>query len=102
MGFVKLYIDYYAEDPVIPCKMTEYDGKQYKSAIMISPNDFDNGADWLIVEDTVEKELFDEDNDIPVNRSAEMFDDLVYAYVLPEWFELPESEFVENVIKYFT
>ena len=102
MGFVKLYIDYYAEDPVIPCEMTEYDGKQYKSALMISPDDFDNGADWLIVEDTVEKELFDEDNDIPVNRSAEMFDDLVYAYVLPEWFELPESEFVQNVIKYFT
>ena len=102
MGFMKPYIDYYAEDPVIPCEMTEYDGKQYKSALMTSPDYFDNGADWLIVEDTVKKELFGEEGDTPVSRSAEVFDNLVHAYVIPEWFELPESEFVENVIKYFT
>ena len=100
MGFVKLYVDYYAEDPVIPCEMTEYDGKQYKSALMISPRDSDCGADWLIVENTVEKELFNFDDGNPLNRSAEMFDDLVHAYVTPEWFELPESEFVKNIIKY--
>ena len=100
-GFSSIYVNFYAEDPVVPCKLTHYDDKPYKSALVVSPDEMDKGCDWLIVENALSNILIGEDGD-PVDRNAELMDSDIYAYCPSDWFELSESEFVKKVIKTFS
>ncbi len=100
-GFERIYVDFYAEDPIVPCELTYYNGKAYKSALVVSPDEMDKGCDWLIVENSLSKILIGDDGD-PVDRSAEIEDSLIYAYCPTEYFELTESEFCKRIIKEFS
>lgn len=97
--YVRKYVDYYAVDLKVNVKLTEFKGKQYKSALIVSPFD-DYDSDILVVSSDVQPFLLNEDGD-PVDEEAENFDNLVYCYCPDEWFSKTESEFVKLIKEYF-
>lgn len=97
--YVRKYVDYYAVDPQVDVKPTEFKGKQYKSALIVSPFD-DYDSDILVVSYDVHPFLLNEDG-APVDKEAENFDNLVYCYCPDEWFSKTESEFVKLIKEYF-
>jgi hypothetical protein len=98
-NYVRKYVDYYAVDPQVNVKLTEFKGKKYKSAVIVSPFD-DYDSDILVVSSDVKPFLFNNDGDI-VDEEGEAFDNLVYCYCPDEWFSKTESEFVKLIKKYF-
>ena len=97
--YVRKYVDYYAVDPQVDVKPTEFKGKQYKSAVIVSPFD-DYDSDIMVVSSDVQPFLLNEDG-APVDKEAENFDNLVYCYCPDEWFSKTESEFVKLIKEYF-
>ena len=97
--YVKKYVDYYAVDPQVDVKPTEFKGKQYKSALIVSPFD-DYDSDILVVSSDVQQFLLNEDG-AAVDKEAENFDNLVYCYCPDEWFSKTESEFVKLIKEHF-
>ena len=97
--YVRKYVDYYAFDPQVDVKPTEFNGKQYKSALIVSPFD-DYDSDILVVSSDVQPFLLNEDG-AAVDKEAENFDNLVYCYCPDEWFSKTESEFVKLIKEYF-
>lgn len=97
--YVRKYVDYYAVDPQVDVKPTEFKGKQYKSAVIVSPFD-DYDSDILVVSSDVQSFLLNDDG-APVDKEAENFDNLVYCYFPDEWFSKTESEFVKLIKEYF-
>lgn len=97
--YVRKYVDYYAVDPQVDVKPTEFKGKQYKSALIVSPFD-DYDSDILVVSSDVQQFLLNEDG-ATVDKEAENFDNLVYCYCTDEWFSKTESEFVKLIKEYF-
>lgn len=97
--YVRKYVDYYAVDPQVDVKLTEFKGKQYKSAVIVSPFD-DYDSDILVVSEDVQPFLLNEDG-AAVDKEAENFDNLVYCYCPDEWFDKTESAFVKLIKKYF-
>lgn len=97
--YVRKYVDYYAVDPQVDVKTTEFKGKQYKSAIIVSPFD-DYDSDILVVSSDVQSFLLNEDG-ATVDKEAENFDNLVYCYCPDEWFSKTESKFVKLIKEYF-
>ena len=97
--YVKKYVDYYAVDPQVDVKPTEFKGKQYKSALIVSPFD-DYDSDILVVSSDVQPFLLNEDG-APVDKEAENFDNLVYCYCPDEWFSKTESGFVKLIKEHF-
>ena len=97
--YVKKYVDYYAVDPQVDVKPTEFKGKQYKSALIVSPFD-DYDSDILVVSSDVQQFLLNEDG-ATVDKEAENFDNLVYCYCPDEWFSKTESEFVKLIKEHF-
>lgn len=97
--YVRKYVDYYAVDPQVDVKPTEFKGKQYKSALIVSPFD-DYDSDILVVSSDVQQFLLNEDG-AAVDKEAENFDNLVYCYCPDEWFSKTESEFFKLIKEYF-
>ena len=97
--YVRKYVDYYAVDPQVDVKPTEFKGKQYKSAVIVSPFDYYD-SDIMVVSSDVQTFLLNEDG-APVDKEAENFDNLVYCYCPDEWFSKTESEFVKLIKEYF-
>ena len=97
--YVMKYVDYYAVDHQVDFKHTEFKGKQYKSAVIVSPFD-DYDSDILVVSSDVQPFLLNDDG-APVDKEAENFDNLVYCYCPDEWFSKTESEFVKLIKEYF-
>ena len=97
--YVRKYVDYYAVDPQVDVKPTEFKGKQYKSALIVSPFD-DYDSDILVVSSDVQQFMLNEDG-AAVDKEAENFDNLVYCYCPDEWFSKTESEFVKLMKEHF-
>jgi hypothetical protein len=97
--YVRKYVDYYAVDPQVDVKPTEFKGKQYKSTLIVSPFD-DYDSDILVVSSDVQPFMLNEDG-ATVDEEAENFDNLVYCYCPDEWFSKTESKFVKLIKEYF-
>jgi len=97
--YVRKYVDYYAVDVPVDVKLTEFKGKQYKSAVIVSPFD-DYDSDILVVSSDVQPFLFNEDG-ATVDEEAKNFNNLVYCYCPDEWFDKAESEFVKLIKEHF-
>lgn len=98
-GFCKCYVDWYADDPAVMWKYVEYKGERYRSAIIASPF-MDCDCYIMLVSNDVNGLVIGLDGQ-PYDLEASVFDSKVYGYCPDEWFDLTQSEFVDNVRKNF-